>query len=246
MHNLALLYREQGRVKLRPLPSRAPMHPPVEIIDYFEKAIPFFQKALEIREAVLGPDDEDVAESLADLAVCYQLQGRNKEAEPLASRSDAIKFEQGTLRELKLLRELMTEGQGVVQQELDHHRGILDQFSKNLSQNKREAIRHSERLQRLQRKYREEVAAQDTEVSLACGEYLNRFLTDCSMEMPYPSMRHSATADHASKDEARIRDEGSQARIRRSRVSSQGATQRSYESDKKARRAHSWQYRREM
>ena len=42
------------------------------MIDYFAKAEPLFQKALSLRQEVLGEDDELVAESLAELAVCYQ------------------------------------------------------------------------------------------------------------------------------------------------------------------------------
>ena len=43
----------------------------------------------------------------------------------------------------------------MVQQELDKHRSILDNFASNLSQNKRDAIRNEERMARLQRKLKE-------------------------------------------------------------------------------------------
>jgi hypothetical protein len=48
---------------------------------------------------------------------------------------------------------------------LDHHRAFLDNFAANLSQNKREAIRHEERMARLQRKYQEEAAQIAEEVA---------------------------------------------------------------------------------
>jgi len=155
MTNLGLLYREKGNVKLRPLPKMIPTEPGVEVIDYFAKATPLFEKALSLRKEVLGEANLLYAESLDNLGVCYQLQGRVAEAEPLSQKSNTIKFESDTVRELKLLRQLMTEGQGVVQQELDHHKAFLDRFTENLAKNKVDAIRNEERMDRLKRKYRE-------------------------------------------------------------------------------------------
>jgi len=56
----------------------------------FSEAERLFQRALAIRERVLGPDHPDVAESLNDLAALYCHQGKYKEAEPLSQRALAI------------------------------------------------------------------------------------------------------------------------------------------------------------
>ena len=56
----------------------------------YEKAEPLYQRALEIREAQLGPEHPDVATSLNNLAELYRLQGRYEEAEPLYQRALGI------------------------------------------------------------------------------------------------------------------------------------------------------------
>ncbi|MBD1852490.1 tetratricopeptide repeat protein [Leptolyngbya sp. FACHB-711] len=53
----------------------------------YAEAEPLYQRSLEIREAQLGKDHPDVAESLSNLAVLYKNQGRYSEAEPLLQRS---------------------------------------------------------------------------------------------------------------------------------------------------------------
>jgi tetratricopeptide (TPR) repeat protein len=62
IHNLAMLYRSQGRN---------------------EEAELLLQRALEIRERVLGPEHPDTADSLNNLAELYRAQGRFEEAERL-------------------------------------------------------------------------------------------------------------------------------------------------------------------
>ena len=56
----------------------------------YAAAIPLAQRALAIREQVLGPEHRDVATSLNDLAVLYRAQGNYVEAEPLFQRAIAI------------------------------------------------------------------------------------------------------------------------------------------------------------
>ena len=53
----------------------------------YAAAIPLAEKALVIREHVLGKDHPDVAQSLNNLAGLYQTEGRYTEAEPLYRRS---------------------------------------------------------------------------------------------------------------------------------------------------------------
>jgi tetratricopeptide (TPR) repeat protein len=69
LNNLAGLYHARGR---------------------YADAEPFYQRALAIRERVLGPDHPDVALSLNNLAVLYDAQGRYAEAEPLYRRALVI------------------------------------------------------------------------------------------------------------------------------------------------------------
>jgi tetratricopeptide (TPR) repeat protein len=69
LHNLAALYRAQGR---------------------YDQAEPLYQRALGIRERVLGPEHPDVAQSLNNLARLYQAQGRYGAAEPLFQRALAL------------------------------------------------------------------------------------------------------------------------------------------------------------
>ena len=57
----------------------------------YKDAISLAQKALAIREKVLGSEHPDVATSLNNLALLYQVQGNYSEAEPLYQRSLAIR-----------------------------------------------------------------------------------------------------------------------------------------------------------
>jgi tetratricopeptide (TPR) repeat protein len=69
LNQLALLYDSQGR---------------------YTQAKPLYERALAIREKILGPDHPDVAEGLNNLAALYYLQGQYAQAEPLYQRSLAI------------------------------------------------------------------------------------------------------------------------------------------------------------
>ena len=70
LNNLAFLYRNQGK---------------------YAEAEPLHQRALAIREKVLGPEHPEVATSLNNLAMLYRAQGKDAEAEPLLQRSLAIR-----------------------------------------------------------------------------------------------------------------------------------------------------------
>jgi len=56
----------------------------------YEQAEPLLQRALAIRERVLGADHPDTANSLNNVATLYQNQGRYNEAEPLFQRALSI------------------------------------------------------------------------------------------------------------------------------------------------------------
>ena len=56
----------------------------------FSQAEPLFRRSLAIREKVLGPEHQNVATSLNNLAELYRDQGKYVEAEPLYRRSRAI------------------------------------------------------------------------------------------------------------------------------------------------------------
>src|SRR5205085_3559587 len=56
----------------------------------FAEALPMAQRALEIRERILGPSHADVSQSLNTLALIYRMLGRYSEAEPLYLRSAEI------------------------------------------------------------------------------------------------------------------------------------------------------------
>jgi CHAT domain-containing protein len=73
LHNLALLYRDQGA---------------------YGKAEPLFAHALDIREKALGPMHPAVAQSFHSLAVLYQAQGAYPKAEPVLSRATDIRESQ--------------------------------------------------------------------------------------------------------------------------------------------------------
>jgi tetratricopeptide (TPR) repeat protein len=54
-------------------------------------AEPLYQRALQIREQVLGPQHPDVAQGLNNLAELYHTQGKYEEAEPLYQRALKIR-----------------------------------------------------------------------------------------------------------------------------------------------------------
>ncbi len=56
----------------------------------YAEAAPLYQRALAIREKVLGPEHPNVATSLNNLAALYDSQGKYAEAEPLYQRALAI------------------------------------------------------------------------------------------------------------------------------------------------------------
>ena len=53
----------------------------------YEKALPLYQRALEIREKVLGPHHPDVATILNNLALLYHHIGDYEKALPLYQRA---------------------------------------------------------------------------------------------------------------------------------------------------------------
>jgi CHAT domain-containing protein/Tfp pilus assembly protein PilF len=53
----------------------------------FSEAVPMAQRALAIRQASLGSNHVDVAQSLTNLGILYAILGRNSDAEPLFKRS---------------------------------------------------------------------------------------------------------------------------------------------------------------
>ncbi|NDY74971.1 tetratricopeptide repeat protein, partial [Desulfobacter hydrogenophilus] len=57
----------------------------------YEEAEPLYQRALKIRETVLGPDHPSVATTLNNLAGLYESQGKYEEAEPLYQRALKIR-----------------------------------------------------------------------------------------------------------------------------------------------------------
>ncbi|MGD1000805.1 MAG: tetratricopeptide repeat protein [Candidatus Brocadiia bacterium] len=56
----------------------------------YERGVEVAKKALEIAEKTKGPDDPDVAASLGRLAMLYEAQGQNAQAEPLFERLLAL------------------------------------------------------------------------------------------------------------------------------------------------------------
>jgi WD40 repeat protein/uncharacterized caspase-like protein/Tfp pilus assembly protein PilF len=79
----------------------------------YAQAIPKAQRALQLREAVLGPDHQDVATSLCNLALLLRTTGRYAEAELLYRRALAIDAKAlgpdhpGTVIDLNNLAELL-------------------------------------------------------------------------------------------------------------------------------------------
>ena len=57
----------------------------------YDGAIAVAKKALDTAELALGPDHPDVADSLADLAVLYDVRGQYAAALPLFERALAIR-----------------------------------------------------------------------------------------------------------------------------------------------------------
>jgi CHAT domain-containing protein/Tfp pilus assembly protein PilF len=76
LHEARKLY--QGALKLRDA-------------DKYDEAIPLFERALEIRERILGPDHRDVADVLNSLAILYYYKGDYMRAEPLCQRALSIR-----------------------------------------------------------------------------------------------------------------------------------------------------------
>jgi CHAT domain-containing protein/Tfp pilus assembly protein PilF len=59
--------------------------------DKYDEAIPLFERALEIRERILGRDHRDVADVLNSLAILYYYKGDYMRAEPLCQRALIIR-----------------------------------------------------------------------------------------------------------------------------------------------------------
>ena len=58
----------------------------------YREALPLAQRALEIREKVLGPEQHpDIANSLNNLALLYRVMGRYEQAEPLYQQALEIR-----------------------------------------------------------------------------------------------------------------------------------------------------------
>ena len=57
----------------------------------YEKALPLYQRALEIREKVLGPQHPSVATTLNNLALLYESMGDYEKALPLYQRALEIR-----------------------------------------------------------------------------------------------------------------------------------------------------------
>ncbi len=82
----------------------------------YTEGIPLAERALEIREKVLGKEHPDVAESLNNLALLYQNQGNYQKAEPLYLRSLAI-VEKVLGKEHPLVASSLSNLAGLYQQE---------------------------------------------------------------------------------------------------------------------------------
>ncbi len=52
----------------------------------YEKALPLYQRALDIREKVLDPQHPDVATTLNNLAELYDQYGRLRKSTPILSK----------------------------------------------------------------------------------------------------------------------------------------------------------------
>src|SRR5262249_43574991 len=76
LHEARRLY--QGALKLRDAGK-------------YDEAIPLFERALEIRERIFGPDHRDVADVLNSLAILYYYKGDYVRAEPLCQRALIIR-----------------------------------------------------------------------------------------------------------------------------------------------------------
>jgi CHAT domain-containing protein/Tfp pilus assembly protein PilF len=76
LHEARKLY--QGALKLRDAGK-------------YDEAIPLFERALEIRERIFGPDHRDVADVLNSLAILYYYKGDYVRAEPLCQRALIIR-----------------------------------------------------------------------------------------------------------------------------------------------------------
>ena len=150
---LGLFYRQLGQVKTRPAPKQAFTEARVEIVDFYSLAEPHLEEALEILRQLHGEYDLRVAYAMGDLAVCYQLQGQVSKSEQLSQVAHGIIGDYQTMEELTLLRKLMAEGQGVVQQMLDEMKLTVKTSTKALAANRKEQRRLRQRQKRLKHKF---------------------------------------------------------------------------------------------
>jgi CHAT domain-containing protein len=56
----------------------------------YDEALPLFERVIETRKRILGPDDPDLAAAIHDLAVSYYYKGDYTRVEPLSNRALAI------------------------------------------------------------------------------------------------------------------------------------------------------------
>src|SRR6266699_3350763 len=76
----------------------------------YSQAAALYKQALEIQEETLGPDDPEVATSLNNLAVVYQDERKDAEAEPLYNRALAIWKDTGQLESPEALTTITSLG----------------------------------------------------------------------------------------------------------------------------------------
>src|SRR5262245_17789467 len=63
----------------------------LRIAGKYDEALPYIERALAIRERILGPDHLDVSQAINSLAALYYYKGEYSKAEPLYQRALAIK-----------------------------------------------------------------------------------------------------------------------------------------------------------
>lgn len=76
----------------------------------------------------------------------------------MPQESHGIIQEANTVAELRLLRQLMAEGQGIVQQQLDELKAACKESTKALASCKKEVKRQNQRQERLKNKFRVMIA----------------------------------------------------------------------------------------
>src|SRR5204862_5032049 len=84
-----------------------------------DEAEPLCRLSLEIREAALGPDHEDVADSLYQVAWVHQRKGQRTEAIPLYNRALAI-YEKTVGRDSAKYADVL-DNLGVIYDDLGRH-----------------------------------------------------------------------------------------------------------------------------